>query len=140
MIPAKDGYVAAFNPGTSDYRAHPVVAWNDEGEPLIVGDTGLVRAWNLPGFHGVVQRPESTVVSAVPGGGWLIDCVDQDGDTWTDVIVAWSVHADGSMAPLGTDREGVTSDATEGLADYRIYHPDSSLAATDDSVPAHDTA
>lgn len=140
MIPAKDGHVAIYNKGTTAVYTRPIVAWSDDGEPLVVGPQGLITAWSLAGYDSVLEGQPRSIVTAVPGGGWLIDCVDQDGGTWTDVIVAWAVYSDGSMAPLGTDQHGVTSDATESLADYRIYHPDSSLAATEDSVPAHDTA
>lgn len=127
MIPAKDGHVAIYNRGTTGVHTRPIVAWNNDGEPLVVGDQGLVTAWSLAGYNSVSETPAPVPVTAVPGGGWLIDCVDDDGNTWTDAIVAWVVHSDGSLVPLGTDQHGVTGDATEGLADYRLYHPDGTL-------------
>lgn len=101
----------------------PVIAWDDDGHPLVTATQGLVRAERYPEFRRIGQ-PESPVVAAVPGGGWLIECTDADGGTWTDLILAWNIHADGTATPITTDRDGVTSDATSGLADYRIHHPD----------------
>jgi hypothetical protein len=63
------------------------------------------------------------VVAAIPGGGWLIECTDDTDDTWTDPILAWAIHADGTAIPLNTDSSGVTDNATHGLKSYRIYHP-----------------
>ncbi|MFF4846234.1 hypothetical protein ACFY2G_40595 [Streptomyces collinus] len=83
--------------------------------------------WQLEGFDGL-RNDNSMIVGAVPGGGWLIDCADAEGNTWTTPILAWTVHADGTARPITTDRDGVTGDATEGLAEFRIHHPDGSEA------------
>ncbi|WP_275461397.1 hypothetical protein [Streptomyces noursei] len=73
MIAAKDGHLASFNVGAPTYHTLPVAAWNDDGEPLVVGKGGLTAAWSLPGYHGVIDTTSTSIVAAVPGGGWLID-------------------------------------------------------------------
>lgn len=126
MIPADGSHCVQYERGSGALPRRPVVAWDDEGAPLVVGRRGLVPAFELGAVQRIV-RDQHPAVAAVPGGGWLIDCKDDDGITWTLPILAWTVHADGSTTPLTTDADGVTSDATEGLAEYRIYHPDEKL-------------
>src|ERR1044072_4854978 len=131
-FPLPDG-----NPGLPS----PVVAWDEDGSPLVVGKWGLVRASDAGRGAGArLKRGNEPVAGAVagggrttrengpwgwagPGGGWLIDCTDDEGNTWTPPILAWTVHADATTTPLTSDSDGLTGDATEGLSSYRIYHP-----------------
>jgi hypothetical protein len=125
MIPADGTHYVHFrlpdgNPGLPS----PVVAWDEDGSPLVVGKWGLVRASDAGrGAVARIKRDNEPVVGAVPGGGWLIDCTDDEGNTWTTPILAWTVHADATTTPLTSDSDGLTGDATEGLSSYRIYHP-----------------
>ncbi|MER5918018.1 hypothetical protein ABT124_49150 [Streptomyces sp. NPDC001982] len=64
----------------------------------------------------LIRGDQAATVGAIPGGGWLIDCADDQGNTWTTPILTWTVHADGTATPITTDRDGVTGDATEGLS------------------------
>jgi hypothetical protein len=124
MIPADGSYHVHFL--TTDGKpsiSKPVVAWGDDGAPLVAGKKGLINAHDY-GRVGQVGQTTAGVVGAVPGGGWLIDCTDDEGNTWTVPILAWTIHADGSATALTTDADGLTGDATEGLEKYRIYHPD----------------
>lgn len=129
MIPANGTYYVHFQDSEGQFTsAKPVVAWDDDGRPLIAGRYGLELAADagLGAIRGIRQASEA-VVGAVPGGGWLIDCTDDEGVSWTLPILAWTIHADGAATPLTTDADGVTSDATEGLASYRIHHPQDRL-------------
>ncbi|MBE4790262.1 hypothetical protein [Streptomyces caniscabiei] len=126
---ASDGsyHVSFLGSDGKPFLSKPVVAWDDDGNALVAGKLGLVRADRFGTVHRIVQH-DAAVVSAVPGGGWMIDCTGDDGDTWTDVIVAWTIHSDGSATALTCSADGLTGDATEGLAEYRIYHPSQSFS------------
>ncbi|GAX57283.1 hypothetical protein [Streptomyces olivochromogenes] len=124
MIPANGSHYVHFEKNGSGYVPRlPVVAWDDDGFPLVVKRGMLRRASDLGSVTGIHQN-HAEVVGAVPGGGWLIDCTDSEGNSWTTPILAWTIHADTTAIPLTSDSDGVTSDATEGLESYRIYHPD----------------
>lgn len=132
MIPADGSHYVHYQHSAQGLPVRPVIAWDDDGNPLVTGKRGLVPAYEM-GTIKYIRRDSSPAVGAVPGGGWLIECKDDEGNTWTTPILAWTVHADGSAQPLTSDRDGITGDATEGLESYRIYHPD----ATDvSSAPA----
>lgn len=123
MIPADGSHYVQYEPSNTGLPRRPVIAWSDEGTPLVAGRTGLVPAWDLGSVKRIV-RDVPPAVGAVPGGGWLIDCKDDEGNEWTLPILAWTIHADGSAIPLTADSDGVTSDATAGVDSCRIYHPD----------------
>jgi hypothetical protein len=124
MIPANGSHYVQFEKNGKGYSPSlPVIAWDDDGFPLVINRGMLRRAYDL-GSVARIQQDHVPVVGAVPGGGWLIDCTDDEGNSWTTPILAWTVHADGTATPLTSDSDGVTSDATEGLASHRIYHPD----------------
>lgn len=126
MIPANGTYYVHFENHKGQFTcAASVTAWDDDGSPMIAGKWGLVRAADAGlGAVRAIKHSTEAVVGAVPGGGWLIDCTDEDGAKWTSPILAWTVHADGSATALTSDADGLTGDAAAGLADYRIYHPD----------------
>jgi hypothetical protein len=127
VIAADGSYYVRFltaegKPGVSK----PVVAWGTDGTPLVAGKKGLVAASEYGRVERVFQD-DAGVVGAVPGGGWMIHCKDDEGTAWTVPILAWTIHTDGSATALTCDADGVTSDATEGLSSYRIYHPSEKL-------------
>jgi len=126
MIPADGSHYVYYEKSSNALPRRKIIAWGDEGEPLVVGRRGLVPAWDLGGISRLVTE-EAPAVGAVPGGGWMIDCKDDEGGSWTLPILAWTIHANGTASPLTTDADGVATDATEGLASYRIYHPDERL-------------
>ncbi|MFJ6792035.1 hypothetical protein [Streptomyces angustmyceticus] len=123
MIPSTRSHYAKYETAEGRPSAtRPVIAWDNDGHPMVVGSLGLVRAEECGNFvH--VDEYEAPIVAAIPGDGWLVDCKDTEGNTWTDRILAWTVHADGTATPLTTDTEGVTGDATKGVGEYRLYHP-----------------
>ncbi|MFD9053586.1 hypothetical protein [Streptomyces zaomyceticus] len=78
----------------------------------------MQKAEDIGGF--VQPYEDSTpVISTIPGGGWPIDCIDGEGSTWTDPIMAWSIQADGTANPIQVDSDGLTDDATTDIASYR---------------------
>ena len=129
MIPADGSYYVHYENNPRGPITKPVIAWDDEGRPLVAGKYGLVPAHEL-GSVKHIRQDDAPVVAAVPGGGWLIDCKDDDGNTWTTPILAWTIRADGNAVPLTADSDGVTDDATKGLAECRIYHPDTTDVQT----------
>jgi hypothetical protein len=123
MIPANGAQYVSYTTGKGlPGPVRQVLAWDNDGHPLVLGTAGLERAANL-GSVDRVRQDAAAVVGAVAGGGWLIDYQDDQGNKWTTPILAWTVHADGTASPIGTDRDGVTGDVTDGLSEYRIYHP-----------------
>jgi hypothetical protein len=102
-----------------------VLAWDSDGHPMVLGSHGLERAADL-GPVERVRQDAAAVVGAVSGGGWVIEYQDVEGAKWVTPILAWTVHADGSATPITSDEDGLTDDATSGLASYRVYHPDES--------------
>jgi hypothetical protein len=135
MIPADGSHYVYYEPSSTALPRRKVIAWGDDGEPLVVGRRGLVPAWDL----GAIKRlgdDEAPAVGAVPGGGWMIDCKDAEGGSWTLPILAWTIHSNGAAVPLTTDSDGVATDATEGLDSYRIYHPAERLPKDPDEPDA----
>ncbi|MGW4528349.1 hypothetical protein [Amycolatopsis sp. NPDC004378] len=61
----EDRYVVHFD---HNRQPHPVVAWSQDGEPLILGEHGaLVRASDLGVVASVTEREHDHVVPANPG-------------------------------------------------------------------------
>lgn len=131
MIPATDQYyIAVFEgPDGKPSASRPVVAWDEDGHPMVAGERGLARAQTvaveqeLGTFSRVRRRVDDLppYVAAVPGGGWMIDQVQEDGTIRTVPIVAWSIHQDGSAWAQVANQFGVTH---APVGKFRIYHPD----------------
>lgn len=119
MIPASS-YHAMY----SDYQQREVVAWDDEGAPLVAGKTGLVPASAYSGFLRIEQAKK--IVASVPGGGWMIAGIRGDGTGWTEPVIAWNIRDTGEAVAVMSDARGevtyeVDADVYQGLI---IYHPD----------------
>ncbi|MFD8288011.1 hypothetical protein ACFV2B_07225 [Streptomyces lavendulae] len=116
MIPAQHPYEANYKQvedGRTVYRSKPVIAWNDEGEALVVDERNgrLVPANNGRTFTGLSEGGHP-VVAAIPGGGWSARYKNQDGSFTVDPLVAWTVRSDGTLTPVDTDTTGVCDDPT----------------------------
>lgn len=114
-----------------------VLAWDNDGHPMVLGSHGLERAADLGPIQRV-RQDTAAVVGAVPGGGWFIEYQDGEGAKQVTPILAWTVHADGSANPLTADQDGLTDDATSGLTSYRVYHPEESYTLQELPVPTRD--
>ncbi|MER7043025.1 hypothetical protein ACIF6H_35050 [Streptomyces microflavus] len=139
MIPAQHPYEAKYKQevdGRTVYRSKPVIAWDDEGQALVVDERSgrLVPANNGRPFIGLSEGGHP-VVAAIPGGGWSARYKDEDGTFTVDPLVAWTVRSDGTLTPIDTDTTGLCDDPTasssfDGLvapgAKTRTVQPDSS--------------
>ncbi|MEW2071885.1 hypothetical protein [Streptomyces sp. NPDC007346] len=139
MIPAQHPYQADYQQeenGRTSYRSKPVIAWDDEGQALVVDERSgrLVPANNGRTFTGLSEGGHP-VVGAIPGGGWSVRFKNSDGTFTEDPLVAWTVRSDGTLTPVDTDSEGECQPSTamsnfDGLvapgAQARTAQPDSS--------------
>jgi hypothetical protein len=98
VIAAQPGHVARFENG----ETRPVVAWNVEGEALVVDGDELRLADLMVGFAGVEE--EQRIVGAVPGGGWRVR--DVDGDEFA--VIAWVIDTEGLARPIVDGWDGGT--------------------------------
>lgn len=120
MIPAAPGTTASFarrqTNGTYQWSKLPVVAWDDDGDALIVGHTNrLVKATSLHIDLLDIAVPE--IGAVIPGGGWIATL----NDGWTTPVVGWAEH-DGFFTPLVViDRDHLEPIAAENLRD--LTHP-----------------
>lgn len=114
MIPTNVPYTATFRTtrpvrdgGTREvWKDRPVIAWDEDGYALVVGNHGLVRAANLDGYEGLSEGSDSRVVGAIPADGWRIAWKLDDGQEPTDRILLWLVKADGMVEPVWVDPDG----------------------------------
>lgn len=100
-----------------------VVAWSDDGEPLVVGRDGLILASNVGGYDHISEVDDDTK-HVVPGGGWMLR-YDNGTEAWEEPVVAWAIDQTGWGAPLTTDGEGVVQ-PLEPMAGttVTVSHPD----------------
>lgn len=133
MIPADPNLMAVFEGADGKPSASRiVVAWADDGHPMVLGKRGLLRAEALSAnedvgtFRRIVDRSEGfpPSIAALPGGGWMVDTLWDDDTCTTAPVLLWSVYADGSAVPVGTDFHGLTGNALEGGERSYLYHPD----------------
>ncbi|MFE7579487.1 hypothetical protein ACFU5Z_32545 [Streptomyces sp. NPDC057521] len=116
MIPAQHPYEANYQQerdGRKVYRSKPVIAWDDEGQALVVDERSgrLVPANNDRMFIGLSEGGHP-VVAAIPGGGWSARFKNEDGTFSVDPLVAWTVRSDGAVIPIDTDISGVCDAST----------------------------
>ncbi|MEV2255962.1 hypothetical protein AB0I94_36315 [Streptomyces sp. NPDC050147] len=138
MIPAQHPYEANYKQeegGRTVYRSKPVIAWDDEGQALVVDERSgrLVPANNGRAFTGLSEGGHP-VVAAIPGGGWSARFKNQDGTFNVDPLVAWTVRSDGTLTPIDTDATGVCEASTAmGNFDGLVAPGDETGAAQPDS-------
>lgn len=133
MIPATIPYVASFRvtrtardgSTKTSYETEPVVAWEDNGDAMIAGDHGLVRAVNRAGFYGLMQAADERVVGAVPADGWRLAWLVEDGEPIVERVLCWLVKANGMVEPVTVDGDGVADQAHRPFddTDFRLVPP-----------------
>ncbi|MCX5115413.1 hypothetical protein OOK13_44745 [Streptomyces sp. NBC_00378] len=116
MIPAQHPYEANYKQevdGRTVYRSKPVIAWDDEGQALVVDERSgrLVPANNQRTFTGLSEGGHP-VIAAIAGGGWGARYNNEDGTSTVDPLVAWAVRSDGTLTPIDTDGAGLCDDPT----------------------------
>lgn len=122
MIPAQHPYEANYKQevdGRAVYRRKPVIAWDDEGQALVVDERrGRLVPADKGGrtFTGLSEGGHP-VVAAIPGGGWSVRFKNEDGTFTVDPLVAWTVRSDGTLTPIDTDTSGVC-DASTSMGNF----------------------
>lgn len=121
MIPAQPGYAVHFElsrPNSSDpNKRHqrdleePVLAWDDNGAPLIAGPEGLTQPDHYATILGErIDRwevaPSYKGIHVIPGGGWLETTTLDDGTKYTIPVIAWHIDIAGGGTPILCDGEG----------------------------------
>jgi hypothetical protein len=132
VIPATQPYEARFRQShkLSDGRVHeyfstkPVLAWDDDGGPLVAGKQRLAPADSYKNFHDVVPAGPPAV-TALPGGGWVAEYKDDaNGNTFEFPVVAWAIDTSGDLTPTIVYSDGMSDSATSLDNFVRLYHPD----------------
>ncbi|MFF6939981.1 hypothetical protein [Streptomyces lavendulae] len=131
MIPATQPHEARYkhtteHPNgttTTHYTTKRVIAWDDDGHPLVVGRAGtLDRATSWSNYHDIGACPVP-VVAVIPGAGWQGEYKSDDGAVFTWPITVWAISADGSCKPLAVDALGDTDDARDSENFVRLIPP-----------------
>lgn len=141
MIKAEPGHHATFYKYDDDNperepRTHglPVKAWDDDGHPMVVTETGLVRAENAPGEFADVQDDADTPIAVLPGGGWRIKT-----DEFTYVsVIGWAVYHDRQFG--GTHASPIVPQKSGALALGTSYQGGSGKLVPPRSHTARDDA
>ena len=65
-----DHHAIFFSPETGERTRAPIVAWDNEGRPLVVGRTGLLRADFVETFECIAahSEPHIRVINTYPNG------------------------------------------------------------------------
>lgn len=127
MIPAPDGIACWFEyehlngkPGLDLLR---VVAFDDDGEPMVIADDRLRRASRVG--TGKWALADCGSVTVIPGGGWMVRRVESDGrSVWSVPVVAWRIVGDAGV-PMVTDEDGMVVELPSG-DEWSVFHPDES--------------
>ncbi|MFC7328149.1 hypothetical protein [Marinactinospora rubrisoli] len=113
MIKASPGHRVCFEPRPGTQYRRGVEAWADDGHPLVVQSTGLVRAETISGYVGVEMLPDGDPVpfAFLPGGGWMVEHPTGD----REPIVGWAVCTYGGgtstfAVPMTTEEEAWASE------------------------------
>lgn len=124
MIPAPPGYNAEYQP---DPQTPPtferVVAFDDEGGPLIIGRHGLENASSRVGYRGITKGVIREDVAIIPGDGWMMTCTEPDGTVWHQRIIAWAFDRYGEGRPMVTTDAGEVAESGSSVGERRVWHP-----------------
>jgi len=108
----------------------PVVAFNDDGMPLVEEHNALRVASNIPGFQ-YIDRSKGNVVGTLPAAGWRVQWKADNSD---EPIIGFVVYTDATTHPLVYDGDGYIEelDSSSGR-DWTLIPPASSKPeATDE--------
>ncbi|WP_086562035.1 hypothetical protein [Streptomyces africanus] len=81
------------------------------------------------GYHAysVLHSPNGPVVAASPGDGWLIEVTRRETcESWTERVVTWLVHQNGSIVPAVVDEletGGTWFPTQDAEFSVRLFHP-----------------
>jgi hypothetical protein len=138
MIAAKPGIVARFrDKARASTFERDVVAWGDDGEPLIMGDRGLKVASAMSNFTGLGESSSGQIVSMIPASDWLVWRVE-DGRPWSARLCAWGLKPDGTVVPLEPDSEGLVLETEDGIIRHVSEGPPPAASAHAPAVDGGD--
>lgn len=121
MIPAPPGLVANYK---GLVTPKPVIAFDEDGRAMVIGNGGLVHADDYNNFDGISDEDPAPVTALIPSGGWRVEFTSADGTKWSQPLVGWAVRAGGLVSPLSTDRDGYVEPLMDISGTWRVYHPD----------------
>lgn len=124
MTPAPPGIIASFTikppNGRIGSMSKIVIAFDDDGEPLVTSSQGLVRARTYGEFE-LIKDSASRYRALIPADGWRIKL-----DNGADMpLIGWAVCLDGNVTPLVHIGCGHVVGYRELQSEnHLIYHPD----------------
>jgi hypothetical protein len=126
VIAAPAGIVALYkcDPDWTDERT--VIAFDDDGSPLVLERGRLRVAEDLPGFKTAVER--GAPVGVLPGDGWSAQFRFHDGPLQTTPVIGWIVDSagmGGALAAVDVDEGPVALrlDEYPGITDVELHAP-----------------
>jgi hypothetical protein len=132
VIPAPPGihaeYLIKREDGKTRITSRAVIAFNDDGEPLVAGRQNLVTA-SAYGKYELEDFGDGGYTAVIPGGGW---CVEWPGGN-SGPLIGWACKPGGRIVALDADQHGLVEDSDDWIGEYRIYHPDAEEASSGDS-------
>jgi hypothetical protein len=134
VIPAPPGITAEYlinENGKTRHLSKAVVAFDDDGEPLVAGTRELVHARNYGSNYELTDWAGDDYTAIIPGGGWRVEWPDGT----SEPLIGWAQKPGRRIVALDTDRTGVVEDSDEWTGEYRIYHPDT-ITPPDPQTPS----
>jgi hypothetical protein len=138
MIPAPEGLQAHYEREASGGTAHSttrdVLAFADEGTPLVLGGEnhgwGLVPASAYPGFTGIYPG-DMPLVMTLPADGWRVEYAGDDGKNCSEPVVGWGVTSKGHAIALTYEGDGLAAPVS---GEIRVYHEEEPPPGSSDTV------
>lgn len=137
MIPAPPGIYAEYLPsGNHDsYRAKQIVAFDDDGSPLVVNEkTGQLVAARYAerGFKGV--GGVGKIVQVIPAPGWFGEYVHETSSgektIFRQPLVGWALYECGEVRPLAINGDFDIDNPVFADDMERIFHVDETSEST----------
>lgn len=98
-----------------------VIAWDDDGHPLIVGDRCLERADRASNFLGINEaEPDALKVTSIATTNeWLAWRLDEgNGEWWSSRVAGFGIQHNGYATALDICEDGIV----EAIDDAKIRH------------------
>jgi hypothetical protein len=102
-----------------------VLAFDDNGEALVLTDDGLEPAHRQPGRFLGIMEPDTTFRTIITSGGWRARVTLHDGSAYVVPLVAWAIDDHGWGVPIITDADGGAQPLQpKDYARVELEHPD----------------
>jgi hypothetical protein len=108
---------------TNHTYLEPVLAWNDNGDALILGRFGLVEADSDDRFVRL-EWSDPTPVACVAGQGWRARLTYGDGSRFDVPVLQWVTFSDREATAYIADGDGNAIPIYDAAKHYETYHPD----------------